>query len=436
MKITKRVYALCFCCFLGLYAHSQDTLEVLKLDIAIQTAQQNNKTIASAEIDEKIAQNTYKQSFAMYLPLVSLAYTAMATNNPLNSFGFKLQQAVVTPNDFNPTLLNSPSNINNYNAKVEFQQPLVNLDRLYIRKAAKQNIEINGFKTKRAKEYIGFEVKKAYFQLQYVYRVLHVMDTVKTTVNEIYRNTTNFYAQGMIQKSDVLNVQIRVAMVESNRQKTLSCVKNLSDYLSVLMGKSVGKVYEISDTVFINTKIENTALNNNRADLMVMQKAIQASEMMVQSGQMSLLPRVNAFGNYQVNDASFLGTNAKSYFVGLQMSWDVFKGNTNKYANQNQVLERKKLEKQLQSQQMQGTAELEKTYRDLADLELEELQKKLAVEQAQEAYRILFNRFQKGLTSTADLLMAESQLAQQKLAFFETALNKNVLSAYYSFIQP
>ena len=41
---------------------------------------------------------------------------------------------------------------------------------------------------------------------------------------------------------------------------------------------------------------------------------------------MSFLPRLNAFGNYELYDSKFLSTNAKGYLVGAQLSWNVFDG--------------------------------------------------------------------------------------------------------------
>lgn len=51
-----------------------------------------------------------KQTEAIHLPQVSLSYTALVTDNPLNAFGVKLQkQSKITANDFNSALLNNPA---------------------------------------------------------------------------------------------------------------------------------------------------------------------------------------------------------------------------------------------------------------------------------------------------------------------------------------
>ncbi|MBK8952652.1 MAG: hypothetical protein IPM85_10580 [Chitinophagaceae bacterium] len=85
----------------------------------------------------------------------------MNTNNPLNVFGFKLQQQLVKQEDFNPALLNNPDNAGDFATRLQVKQPLVNMDLLYIRKAAAAQTVLYQFKTKRIKEYLAFEVKKA-----------------------------------------------------------------------------------------------------------------------------------------------------------------------------------------------------------------------------------------------------------------------------------
>ena len=83
----------------------------LSRDQAMDAALNNNRDIKIALLDEVNAEAKYRQSDAVFLPQVTLSYTGMRTTNPLNAFGFKLQQAGITQSDFNPELLNDPSHI-------------------------------------------------------------------------------------------------------------------------------------------------------------------------------------------------------------------------------------------------------------------------------------------------------------------------------------
>jgi len=108
----------------------EPTTRKLTLNEAIAATLNNNKAARIAKLDENIARANYRQTDAVFLPQVSFSYTAMTTNDPLNAFGYKLEQRSITPNDFNPALLNHPSGTADVMTKLEVQQPLLNADML------------------------------------------------------------------------------------------------------------------------------------------------------------------------------------------------------------------------------------------------------------------------------------------------------------------
>jgi outer membrane protein TolC len=306
------------------------------------------------------------------------------------------------------------------------------MDMLYKRKAAAKQTELYQYKTQRTKEYLTFEVQKAYLQLQLAYDAKKVLEEALQTTKSVYTFTDNHFKQGLIQKSDVLNAQVQVSTVESNLAKAKSNIRNASDYLSLLMGQNNGIIYTVSNTLPAENQVNDTTTKvaSTRSDFMAMQKAIEASDLMIKANKMSYLPKLNAFGSYQLNDSRMLGFGANAYLVGLQVSWDIFKGNKTKNNIATQTLERKKLTEQLAQQKDQSQLELDKSYRDLADAQFDIKQQNVAIEQASEALLILQNRYQQGLVNTTDILMATTQLSQQKFALAQAIFTTNVTKAY------
>lgn len=419
--------------FFGSASQAQDTGKVkLTLNEAIAATLNNNKTAKIAKINEDIARANYKQTGAVFLPQISLSYTAMTTNDPLNSFGYKLEQRSITQNDFNPALLNHPAGTPDVMTKLEVQQPLINADMLYARKGAEKQVQVYQYQGQRTNEYLIFEVQKAWLQLQLAYKAVTVLEESRKTAGSVYKFTNDHYQQGLIQKSDVLNAQVHVTSVESSLAKAKTNISNASDYLSVLMGAKTGIVYTIDEQPLSDLPVADTMMKvaDNRADFMAMQKAIEGSDMMLKSNKMSLLPKLNVFGNYQYNDSHLTGFGANSYLVGVQLSWDIFKGNARKSKIDAQRLERDKLAEQLAQQKQQGQMELSKAIRDLADTRSEISWDRVAVDQAAESIRILQNRYQQGLINATDVLMAETQLTQQKFALVQAEFNLATTKAY------
>jgi outer membrane protein TolC len=129
-----------------------------------------------------------------------------------------------------------------------------------------------------------------------------------------------------------------------------------------------------------------------------------------------------------------LGFGANSYLAGIQVSWDIFKGNRTKNEIITQTLERNKLSQTLAKQKEESQLELSKMNRDLQDGLFAIKQQNLAVEQATEALRILQNRHQQGLVNTTDVLLATTQLSQQKFGLAQAIFNTNVTKAYIQFL--
>lgn len=129
-----------------------------------------------------------------------------------------------------------------------------------------------------------------------------------------------------------------------------------------------------------------------------------------------------------------LGFGTNAYMAGVQLSWTIFRGNTTKNAITVQQLQQKKLEKELTQLKEEQQLELNRAYRDLADADFEITQQHAAIEQATEAFNILQNRYQQGLVNNTDVLMAATQLSQQKFALAHAVFMANTTKAYLQFL--
>ena len=234
---------------------SQDTLAISKKDIWLK-ASDKNLQIKIANQDFKSAQADYRQSKAIFLPSISASYTAIATTNPLMAFGSKLNQEVLTASDFNPALLNDPARIKNFATKIEVLQPLINVDGLYGRQAAKAKMEAFSLQTERTKEYLELEANKAFMELQLGYKAVTVLEKANKTAEANLKLIENYFKQGILQKTDLLSVQVRVNEIKNQLQYAKSNVQNASDYLALLLNEdSSNKVYkpieELENTIVI-----------------------------------------------------------------------------------------------------------------------------------------------------------------------------------------
>ncbi|MBN8686694.1 MAG: TolC family protein [Chitinophagales bacterium] len=415
-------------------AMAQQPAVLLTLKEATDSTLANNRDLGLNRLDEKIATAKTKEMDAIYLPQADFSFTALSSNNPLNAFGFKMQQQVVQQKDFNPDLLNKPGASGDYSGRLQVKQPLLNMDLVYMRKAVTAQEGIYRLKTKRTAEYLTYEVEKAYLQLQLVYEAEKVLKEALRSANAMYTFTNNRVQEGLMQKSDALNVKVWIHTVETNLAETASNIRNASDYLSLLMGRPLGTVYTAEPVQSGNTESAATTIPEDRADFAAMKKAMEAGSLMIKSAEKSYLPRINAFASYQVNDYRLTGFGAGSYLAGLQLSWDIFKGNSTKNKISTQQTELSKLAGQLANQQAQSQLELNKTNRDLEDARFKIRQQSAAIDNATEALRILQDRYEQGLVNSTDVLQAQTQLSQQQLGKAQAVFSFNSTAAYIRFL--
>ena len=132
-------------------SRSQNSVKHLSLQEALAASASNNNANKLSALDVQVAKAKLRQQDANFLPQANFSYTAATTNNPLNAFGFKLQQGSITEADFNPELLNNPSSTPDFSTKFELQQPLLNMDKLYQRKGAAKQVEMYQLLSTRTK---------------------------------------------------------------------------------------------------------------------------------------------------------------------------------------------------------------------------------------------------------------------------------------------
>jgi outer membrane protein TolC len=414
----------------------QDTLTISKSDIW-QKAKDKNLQIKIADQTFKSAQADYRQSNALFLPSISASHTAISTTNPLMAFGSKLNQEVLSASDFNPALLNDPAVTQNYATKIEVLQPLINIDGLYGRQAAKSKMEAFQLQTERSTEYLQLEVNKSFMQLQLAYKAVKVLEKASATADANLKLVDNYFKQGILQKTDVLSVQVRVSEIKNQLQYAKSNVQNASDYLAFLLNEdNTNKIYkpleELDNTIAISSI--NTTLSGNRKDILAMDKSSEAYAKMWQSSKMNFLPTLNAFGSYEMYDDTLFGTNAQGYLVGAQLSWKVFDGYKSIGKMEKAKADYQKAEAENQQYKSQSQMELNKTNRQLKDAENKVNLEKLALEQSQEAYRIRSNRFTQGLEKTTDLLQAETQMFQKELQLLQAVFEYDFTKEYLQFL--
>lgn len=428
-------YRLAWLLFFALHLGIAQVTTLITKEEVIARVKESNNTLKIAEQDVLAAKGDFNQTNAILLPIISVSHTGIATTNPLMAFGSKLNQKILTTADFNPDLLNDPNQIEDFATRVEIQQPLLNFDGVFQRKAARAKWTATEFQSERTQEYINLEIEKAYMQLQLAYKAVDVLRKGKKTAMENKRIADNNYKQGYLQRSDVLAVEVRVTEIENQLQYAKSNVLNNSNYLSVLMNADSDQILKPADSlIIVNQTFSEKNILETRKDILAMNSATEAYRHMYKADQMAFLPKLNAFGTYELHDDEIFQSNAKGYLFGAELKWTLFEGSKRFGKSQKSKAEYDKSKLQLAQYKSESELELNKAKRNLEDARNKLELTALALQQSKESLRIRTNRFGQGLEKTTDLLIAETQYSQKQLEYYATIFQHNFALAYVDFL--
>jgi outer membrane protein TolC len=396
----------------------------LSLEEALTLAAENNLTVKSAEAGKLAARGSYRMTNSLFLPGVSVNYTGMSTNDPLAVFGYKLKQEQVSQTDFDPAILNHPDAYENFNTRIEIQQPLLNLDGIYARKAAKSQYEALELQAKYTAQNIRYEVKKAYYQLELASMSVNVLEQSVKAAEEALKLTQQNELQGLVKKADVLEASVRLEERHDQLRQGVNQHTAATEYLAHLLGLSLSIRIEAADTLVPELAQQDfpdrAGEIENRSDLQAWQKQIEAGQNMLQSEKMKFVPRINAFGSYEWNDRKIAGLSVNNYMIGANLRWDLFSGYKTRGSVQQVGARLEQARLQYQNYLSQSQIQVNDAKRRAALSYRQVQSKKLAREQAVESLRIRTNRFREGLEKTADLLMTEALASQKKLEYIQS----------------
>lgn len=407
-------------------SNSNDDRLTVSLQEAMEIALEQNFSIEQAEFDVDKTEAQYRQTNAVFLPQLSFEYNAVSTNDPLNVFGFKLKQEIVSQQDFNPALLNDPDAYENYSAKFEVRQPLFNPDMIMQRGAVKSQLNSANEQLHGTRNHIRYQVRNQYYSLILHIRQLEVIETALETASEHRRQAQNFFEEGLLSKEDFLAARVYELEMESRKLNTENQLNTAQEEMALLLGLD-GSVKVIPtenldgiEGTFVPSDITDIQVNN--AQTRAIEQRVNAAERMSKSAKFSFLPKINLFGSYEFNDSEFAGFDASSYMIGANLRWNIFSG----FSQAGKVMEARADYRKAQSMQQSHRFEMEnrvrEAYRTLehAENELELTEESIA--QSTEDVKIRTNRYREGMERTTDLLEAETKLAEAKL--------KNVMALY------
>ena len=287
------------------------------------------------------------------------------------------------------------------------------------------------------------QTTEAYFQILQFRNLIQVNKEAVDTLQAHLDNVNAQYRVGTVAKSDVLRSQVELA----NQQQNLVTAQNNYDVAVATFNNIVGlptdtivdAKEDLSYTKYDISLPHCTAYALiHRPDGIAMERAWKQAEAQMKAAKAGYRPNVGIGVSRKwagdkpfstnLNDAGGDYSNDGTT-TALSISWDIFDNNVTEAQVQQAKASMRKAEQKLYETQETIQLDVRKAYLNLLAAEQNIHTTKVAVDQAQEDYKIAQVRYSAGVGTNLDVMDAESKLIQTQTTYITALYNYNTNKA-------
>jgi len=406
----------------GRFNLSQTIEAALKANLGLQRSKD--------EIDAATATRSARAT--EFFPTLNARYGYIKRDNPTT-------QALGTQSGQVVDVLVNPED--EYNFVTSFSQPIFTGFALYNQyKIADLGLDIAEFTEKLTRQDVILDAKNAYFL---ILKAQKLMDVADETVKQIAAQkdvAENMYQVGMSPLNDLLQSQVQLA----NAKQALITAKNNLDLtksqFNTLLRRQVNSPVSVVDILDFTPwvqSIENclSQAKNNRLEIEVSDLEIQIAEKDYKLSQKDFYPSVNLVGTWTRRGTDWdvdggEGISDKDFWdIRATATWDFWQWGRTRYGAKEKLsrLSQAKLRKE----QVLDNIDLEVKQ---AYLKVQESQKNIttiekAIEQAKENLRITEERYKEQVSTTTDVLVAQTLLTETMTNYYNALYDFKIAKA-------
>jgi len=404
-----------------------DTLYVSRENVIALALEQNEMLAASGAMTDAAAADA-QGAWRAFLPQVSVNEFFLRSDDALMSFGYKLQNRVVTQADFSPVLLNDPGETNNFITRFQAMMPIFNGGSgLNGKRAANAMSRSAQHKHVRAVETIRFHAVQAFEGLALAAAYEEVMAAAVVSAEGHVRQAQSLVDNEMATEADLLQAKVYLSGLQQQRIEVQNMMAIAGENIKLLtavdtpLPLAANRNDDAAAQLMLHGRF-NLASARSRSDIMARQEEANAAGNMVGVATGSLLPHLNMSLQrdlYSTEDV--FGSDAKSWTLGVYATWDIFRGMQTIGEIKKAKAQKRAAEHMVDFETRQAQVQATEALLTAKAAYEKVLVAQDAVSAGREGLRIVTNQYREGLASMVNLLdtqaaatMAEGNLVQAR----------------------
>ena len=417
----------------------------LSIDSCKNLALQNNKTIKNADFEVKSSLETKKSAFTNYFPKVSAMGLAMRSSDYLIKGtipsmnlpvydGNPANLATATQYAYIPSIPIKALDYINM-ASISVAQPLYAGGRIVNgNKLAKIGYEVSQVKKQMSTTEVLVKTENLYWSTIALQDKLSTLYSYEKLLNQLLSDVSISVKAGLIQRSDLLKVQLKLNEVEMNKMKLENGIrlstKALCQHIGINYDSTLVLVQPLVPTEMpLQTNNENSDVVKNRHEYQLLNKALAAENLQKKLVLGEYLPQVALGGVGFVNDVMHTTNTNALAFVSVSVPISDWWGGSHKLKESQFKIEQanNKLTETTELLNLQ----IEQTRNEWNEARFQIKTSQASIDQSKENFKIVNDNYKAGVSSMSDLLEAQALYQNAQDQFSDAICMYKIKKANY-----
>ena len=355
------------------------------------------------------------------LPRLDVSTGVSRTDAPGDYFGIKLNQQRITAADFTPARLNNPGYINNYRTRVGMTMPIYQGGALWAGKQqAVHQADSSSFNHAFMQQQVIYQTITAYVRVRQSGAQIQAVESAVTAARKRHQDTQAMRERGLLIDSDVMDAHVHLLRATVKLQQARNAHARSRDELQRVMGIDQQTELNADEEVYLNgsqpvlQEAVESAMSA-RPDLKALEESYQAAIAAIDQTEAAFRPHIDLVAAQEWN-ASTPGLRNPNTMVGATVSMNIFAGGSDRAKRRAATAELLTLEMKISDHKHQIRNEVGHALRMLGETSLRHQSESEALKQSEESLRIKSLRYKQGLATTTDMLDAQLQVDNSRLA--------------------
>ena len=286
---------------------------------------------------------------------------------------------------------------------------------------------------------VALKVKEQYFlYLRYIKGVQVAQEAVSQLEAQL-KVSRDFYEVGIIPINDVLKTEVRLSsakqqLVSAKNDRALSRSR-----LNRLLGLPVERPLRVKDIlksypVEIDYQRFRLVARNERPELKAVNLQIKQADQSIRKAKSGYWPEVNLRASYDFTSGNpTLGDSpyddVTNWTIATQLDWAFWEWGRTGHQTSQYRADKRRLQAAMQDLQDEVDLQVKETSLFLRESQINIVTATTGVKQAEENYRVTFERYREQLTTNTELLDAQLLLAQARNNYYNALAVFNVAEA-------